>query len=95
MTTPARPPTPKMLQWLHLLEVKPGSHRSGNRIGFICMTRGWTEWDYRDRHDEPISLAQAEALWGKPGLWDHIRSDGERITDAGRAILNQHWPERF
>lgn len=84
-----------MLQWLHLLEVRPGSNRSRNRIGYICMQRGWTEWNWIDRHGEAITLDKAEQLWGKPGLWEHITSNGERITDVGMGVLAEHWPDRW
>jgi len=83
-----------MLQWLHLLEVKPGSVRH-TRTGYVCMQRGWTQWDYRDSQGEMISLAEAEKQWGKPDMWAHIVGNGERITDAGKAILELHWPGRW
>lgn len=86
-------PTRLMLEWLHLLEIKPGSQRPRNRIGFICMQRGWTEWNYRDRHDQSISPVNALAVWGEH-WFEHVTTSGERLTDAGRAVLSQHWPER-
>lgn len=89
-----RPPTRKMLEWLHLLEIKPGSHRARNRIGYICMTRGWSEWNYCDRHGEQISEEKAREVWGAH-WFEHVATSGERLTDAGRTILSQHWPERM
>jgi len=89
-----RPPTPKMLQWLHSLEVQPGLNRR-TRVGFLTMQRGWTEWNWVDRHGKPITLAEADERWGKPELWSHITSNGERITEAGLAILELHWPGRW
>jgi hypothetical protein len=79
-------PTQKMLEWLRLLEIKPGSTRPRNRIGYLCMQRGWTEWDYRDRHGKQISVMEAKELWGNR-WFEHVTTSGERLTDEGRTVL--------
>lgn len=84
-----RPPTIKMLQWLNLLWVQPGSERH-SRVGFLCMQRGWTEWNWVDDLGEPITLEKATELYGVDGRWERVRSSGERLTDAGRAILARY-----
>lgn len=94
MTDTKRPPTALMLQWLHLLELKPGSSRQRSRSGYLCMQRGWTEWNYRDRQGEEMTQVEAEKRYGFK-YWEHVRIHGERLTDAGLAVLDQHWPDRW
>lgn len=77
--------TAKRRAWLKRLLLGP-AHRT-SRTGFDTMQAGWTEWNYHDASGNPISLAEAKERWGLPGLWSHITSDGERITDLGRKVL--------
>ncbi len=84
--------TPKRLAWLRLL-AESGPQKRGRRygpIGYACMQAGWTEWDYRDPAGATISVAEAKARYGDQ-QWFTIcsppKSNDERLTAAGRAIL--------
>jgi hypothetical protein len=85
-----RPLSDKMLAWLRLLEVKPGSVRSRNNIGYRCMQRGLTEWNWLDYLGNPISLDEATERFGFQHRWSHIRSEGERLTERGRELLKTY-----
>jgi len=77
--------TAKRLAWLKRLLLGP-AHRTSN-VGYYCMQAGWSEWNWLDRHGQPISMDEAKERWGSPDLWSHITSDGERITQLGREVL--------
>ncbi len=46
-----------------------------------------TEWNYVDSTGTPISFAEAEERWGLEHLWMHVHANGERLTAAGRQLL--------
>lgn len=81
--------TPARLRWLETLEVGPAKRTSS--VGYHCMVLGWTEWDYRDPETGmPASIAELQerygAKWTDSAAWWELR---ERLTDAGRAALNE------
>jgi hypothetical protein len=80
------------LQWLRLVEMKPGAV-SHNRVGFDCKKLGWTEWNYRTRHGDNITQEEAKATYGER-FWEHVRVHGERLTDAGRRVIEEHDAEQ-
>lgn len=88
-----RSPSLKMLEWLHLLEVKPGSIRYKTNIGYRCMQNGWTEWRYVNAKGEGMTWIEARARYGDK-YWDHVTIHGELLTDAGRTVLAENWPNR-
>jgi hypothetical protein len=82
-------PTTRELEWLHRLSIGPAHRAGGRRIGFNCMQYGWTEWNFVDRHGVPISMLEAKKRWGDT-WFGHVTSDGERLTDTGRHVLEEH-----
>ena len=78
--------TDKRLEWLRRLEAGP-AYRSKNNVGYYCMQAGWTEWNYLDRSNgEPINAKEARDLFGEH-WWEEIIANGERLTEAGRKIV--------
>jgi hypothetical protein len=75
------------LEWLKLVAVKPGSV-SHNQVGYACRKLGWTDWNYRTRNGEFIDEAEARKRFGDR-YWQHVRIAGERLTEAGRRIIEQ------
>jgi hypothetical protein len=78
--------TAKRRAWLQRLLLGP-AHRPRGRNGYVCMQEGLTEWNYVDRHGQPISFEEAKARWGIEHVFEHIRGDGERLTAKGRKLL--------
>lgn len=89
----ARTVTLLMLEWLHLLEIKPGSTRRKNNIAYRCMQRGWAEWNYVNAEGDNLTGAEVRERYGEK-YWGHVHIEGERLTDAGRAVLAEQWPNR-
>jgi hypothetical protein len=82
-------PTAARLEWLHLLDVKPGSDRQGGRTAFDCHMAGWTQWNYRNASGEDMTFSEAAARYG--GRWSrHTTIRGERLTATGRQVLATH-----
>ena len=94
--------TEKRLAFLRLLE-RQGIASRNSRVGYDTMNLKWTQWAYTNGietisaadfdwqfpagdhavDDDPRWKARAEA-------WNTWRKCGETLTDAGRAILEQH-----
>ena len=79
--------SPGRLARLRLLAGGPAA-RARNNIGFFCALAGWTEWDYRHPGtDLPISFAAAKLEFGNTWFRDMKPPINERLTDAGRDVL--------
>jgi hypothetical protein len=82
-------PTETMLRWLNTVRQFPGTRRSRSRTGYVCMQRGWTEWNYRVLGAErAATAAEAREVFGDR-WWGHVEIDGERITDEGLRVLRE------
>jgi hypothetical protein len=83
--------TPGRRAWLvRLLHSPTPLRRSQGPVGHDCMRAGWTEWAYVDARTGALigNYATAESRFGAE-LAAHARRDGETLTSAGRAILQQ------
>jgi len=81
--------TPARLAWLTKLEVGWRGGRGRSKVGFDCMTKGLTEWDYRHPETgEPMSAEEIRIALGEH-WWEQVTHPlGERLTDQGRAALS-------
>jgi hypothetical protein len=82
--------TPKRLAWLRqLAESGPADRHSS--VGFFCMQAGLTEWNWVLKETgEPIAMDEAKARFGMPECWERVRAEGERLTEAGHAVVREH-----
>lgn len=75
--------------WLTKLRDDGPAKRQRNKVGYECMTLGWTEWNARDAATG-AALSKDEALGRMYARLGHTIEHSwlERITDAGlRALL--------
>jgi hypothetical protein len=78
--------TEKRLMWLRHLKNGPSERRGHGGTGYYCMQAGWTEWDFRDKETgEPVPHPA-------PGEWDKVTHSGERLTEAGRKLVDAREP---
>ena len=77
--------TDKRRAWLRRLLIGPANRPRG-RVGYDCMRLKWTEWDYRTRDGVPIGFEDAKRIYGVEHVWEHIGSEGERLTEIGRRL---------
>lgn len=80
--------TPKRRAWLELLRDRGPHSRSTSNVGYYCMQAGWTEWCYRSLEGEEMTTDEARARYGDK-FWEVVSTAGERITAAGRKVLEQ------
>jgi hypothetical protein len=73
--------------WLELLAEQGPHERQHGPTGFFCHQVGWTEWNYR-YEGRDMTMDEAKACVPEP-FWEHARAAGERITEAGLAILRE------
>ena len=74
--------------WLKLLATGERPSRNRSNVGFSCMRAGWSEWNYRSTDGEEMTGDEARARYGDR-WWDHVRIHGERLTEAGRLVLDE------
>lgn len=81
--------TTARLAWLSRLATGGPAHRARGRVGYDCMQLGLTEWNWVEASSgEPVSVDDARKLH-KDRFWDHIKTDGERITGFGLEVLRR------
>lgn len=78
--------TDRRRAWLvHVRDHAP-AHRDSTNVGCACMRAGWTRWVYVNKQGEEMTDLEAKDRYGDR-WWDIVRISGERLTDAGRKML--------
>ena len=82
--------SPKLYAFLSDLESGPQPRPKGTIVGAVARRAGYTEdeVEYKGRR---IGAAEAKALLRSRDWYLSTKSTGnERLTEAGRAVLDQH-----
>ena len=81
--------TPGLRAWLIKCRDHWPANRARGNVGYRAMAEGLTEWNYVDAEGNNLTFDEAKRRFGD-ACWDHVTSNGERITERGlKALENE------